>query len=225
MARRCSKIWLPLSAWLPFCLGVFAVLVSSAAPAAELAGESLVRALRDGGYKIYFRHAATDWNQSDRIRQAGDWMSCNPETMRQLSDAGRATARRIGEAIRALNIQVAKVLSSEYCRSAETARLLDVGEVETTRDIMNLRAAAYVGGREVVIRRAQRVLSEPVPPGTNVIIVGHGNLMRAATGTYVDEGGSGIYVVRPERDMQFELVARLAAEDWAQLAASFAGRF
>ena len=224
MARRCSKIWLSLSAWLPFCLGVFAILISSAAPAAELAGEPLVRALRDGGYKIYFRHAATDWSQSDRIRQAGDWRSCNPDSMRQLSDAGRATARRIGEAIRALDIRVAKVLSSEYCRSAETARLLDVGEVETTRDIMNLRAAAYVGGREVVIRRAQRVLSEPVSPGANVIIVGHGNLMQAATGAYVDEAGSGIYVVRPGSGTQFELVARLTAKDWAQLAASFAGK-
>lgn len=224
MARPCSKVWQPLSACLPFCLGVLALVVSGAAPSAELAGESLVRALRDGGYKIYFRHAATEWSQNDRIRQAGDWKSCNPDTMRQLSDAGRATARHIGEAIRALDIRVAKVLSSEYCRAAETARLLDVGEVETTRDIMNLRAAAYVGGREVVIRRAQRVLSEPVPPGSNVIIVGHGNLMQAATGAYVDEGGSGVYVVRPNSGIQFELVARLTAEDWTQLAASFAGK-
>ena len=141
-----------------------------------------MRALRDGGYKIYFRHAATDWSQSDRIRQAGDWKSCNPDTMRQLSDAGRATAKHIGEAIRALDIRVAKMLSSEYCRSAETARLLDVGEVETTRDIMNLRAAAYVGGREVVIRRAQRVLSEPLPPGANVIIRGRKARTSVASG-------------------------------------------
>ncbi|MEZ5785151.1 MAG: histidine phosphatase family protein [Xanthobacteraceae bacterium] len=224
MARRLLKVRLCLPAMLPFCLYVFALVVSSAAPAAELAGESLVRALRDGGYKIYFRHAATEWSQDDRIRKAGDWTSCDPDAMRQLSDAGRATAMRIGEAIRALNIQVSQVLSSEYCRAAETARLLAVGNVETTRDIMNLRAAAYVGGREAVIRRAQRVLSEPVPPGTNAIIVGHGNLMQAATGTYVGEAGSGIYVVRPESDRQFVLVARLAADDWMQLAARFAGK-
>lgn len=224
MARQCSNVWLPLSACLPFCLGVLALVASSVAPSAELAGESLVRALRGGGHKIYFRHAATEWSQNDRIRQAGDWKSCNPDNMRQLSDAGRATAGRIGDAIRALDVPIAKVLSSEYCRAAETARLLDVGEVETTRDIMNLRAAAFVGGREVVIRRAQRVLSEPVSPGANVIIVGHGNLMQAATGAYVDEGGSGIYVARPDGDIQFQLVARLTAEDWIHLAASFAGK-
>jgi hypothetical protein len=150
MTLRRTKGWLR-STFLPFCVGALALdLASGTAPAAELAGESLVRALRDGGYKIYLRHGATDWSQSDRIRQAGDWTSCNPDTMRQLLDAGRATAKRIGNAIRALNIQVANVLSSEYCRAAETARLLDVGEVKTTRDIMNLRAAAYVGGSEAV---------------------------------------------------------------------------
>lgn len=224
MTRRCSQARFPPYVCLRFCLGVFALVVSGAAPATELAGEPLVQALRSGGYTIYFRHAATEWSQDDHIRQVGDWTSCDPNAMRQLSDAGRATARRIGEAIRALNFRVAKVLSSEYCRTAETARLLDVGDVETTRDIMNLRAAAYFGGSEAVIRRAQRVLTEPVPPGTNVIIVGHGNLMQAATGTYVDEAGSGIYVVRPESEKQFALVARLSAEDWVQLAARFAGK-
>jgi hypothetical protein len=74
------------------------------------------------------------------------------------------------------------MLSSEYCRAYEIARLLDLGPVKSTPHIMNMRVAEHVGGREVVIRRAQEVLSEPTPSGTNVIIVGHGNLMRAATG-------------------------------------------
>ena len=42
-------------------------------------------------------------------------------------------ARRIGDAIRALGVPVAKVLSSEYCRAWETARLLDLGPVTRTR--------------------------------------------------------------------------------------------
>jgi phosphohistidine phosphatase SixA len=96
--------------------------------------------------------------------------------MRQLSSEGRATARRIGDAIRALGIPVAKVLSSEYCRAWETARLLDLGPVTRTRDIMNMRVVAHVGGRDAVIRRAQRVLAQPAPEGANVVIVGHGVL-------------------------------------------------
>ena len=72
------------------------------APAAELEGMALVEALQEGGYNIYFRHAPTDWGQHDRVEAAGDWTSCDPAEMRQLSSEGRATARRIGEAIRAL---------------------------------------------------------------------------------------------------------------------------
>lgn len=199
-----------------------AVTVVPAASAEELAGRELVEALRGGGYTIYFRHAATDWSQSDRVREAGDWTSCDPDEMRQLAEEGRATARRIGEAMRALRIPVGKVLSSEYCRAAETARLLDLGEVRTTRAIMNMRAAEYVGGREAVIRRARRVFSEPPPAGANTVVVGHGNLMRAATGAYAGEAGSGIYAPRTDSDKGFELVAELSPEAWTRLAERYA---
>jgi phosphohistidine phosphatase SixA len=200
------------------------VLLAWPAAAEALAGEALVEALRGGGYNIYFRHAATDWSQNDRVEEAGDWTSCDPSEMRQLSETGRATARRVGDAIRALKIPVGKVLSSEYCRAAETARLMDLGLVETTRDIMNLRAMEHVGGREAVIRRARSILSGPPSPGTNVVIVGHGNLMRAATNAYAGEGGSGIYAPRPGSNEGFELVAELSAGDWTRLAERFAGK-
>lgn len=191
---------------------------AAGATAAELEGKALVEALQVGGYNIYFRHAATDWGQHDRVETAGDWTSCDPAQMRQLSAEGRATARRIGDAIRVLGVPVAKVLSSEYCRSWETARLLDLGPVTRTRDIMNMRVVDHVGGRDAVIRRAQRLLAQPAPEGANVVIVGHGNLMRAATGAYVGEAGSGVYAPRAASEPGFELVARLAPDDWLRLA-------
>jgi len=192
---------------------------ASGAPAAELEGKALVEALRGGGYSIYFRHAETDWGQDDRVEMAGDWTSCDPAEMRQLSPQGRGTARRIGDAVRGLGVPVAKVLSSEYCRAWETARLMDLGPVTRTRDIMNLRVVDYVGGRQAVIRRAQRILAEPPPEGANDVIVAHGNLMRAATGAYVGEGGSGVYAPRAGKQ-GFELVARLSSEEWIRLAES-----
>jgi phosphohistidine phosphatase SixA len=203
-------------------LGALVVIAVAAtgAPAAELEGKALVEALRDGGYNIYFRHAATDWGQNDRVEMAGDWTSCDPAEMRQLSSKGRATARRIGDAIRALGVPVAKVLSSEYCRAWETARLMDLGPVTKTPDIVNMRVVAHVGSRDAAIRRAQRVLAQPPVEGANVFIVGHGNLMRAATGAYASEGGSGVYAPRPDNEQGFELVARLSPDDWMRLADS-----
>jgi phosphohistidine phosphatase SixA len=216
--------WRGLGRWrLPTAWLGALVLIACAAPGAAasgLEGKALVEALRGGGFNIYFRHAATDWGQEDRVELAGDWTSCDPAEMRQLSAQGRATARRIGDAIRALGVPVAKVLSSEYCRAWETARLVDLGPVTRTRDIMNMRVAAYVGGREAVVRRAQRVLAQPPPDGANVVIVGHGNLMRAATGAYASEGGSGIYATRAGSERGFELVAELSPDDWTRLADS-----
>ena len=78
------------------------------------------------------------------------------------------------------------------------------------------------GGRDAVIRRAQRILALAPPAGANVVIVGHGNLMRAATGAYASEGGSGVYAPRSGSGQGFELVARLSPEDWMRLAESLA---
>src|SRR5512145_111246 len=163
--------------------------VMPAAQAQELAGGALVEALRGGGYNIYFRHTATNWDQDDHVGAAGDWRSCDPQRMRQLSPAGRDMARRIGAAMTELRIPVAAVLSSEYCRAAETAELLNLGPVTQTSDIVNLRSAEFAGGNDAAVRRAQIVLSQAPAAGSNRVIVGHGNLMSAATGVHAGEGG------------------------------------
>jgi broad specificity phosphatase PhoE len=187
-----------------------------------LTGQALVDALRKGGYIVYFRHAATDWSRNDHVAAEGDWTSCDPNRMRQLSDQGRSVARRIGEDIRRLEIPVGKVLSSEYCRTRETAQLMNLGTVQPTRAIMNMRAAEWIGGREAVVQRAKRELGRHPKPGTNTVIVAHGNLMRAATGAYTVEAGAGIFTPRDETD--FRLVSTLEPEDWQHLADQFAQR-
>ena len=121
--------------------------VAAAQSTAEPEGRALVAALHKGGYNIYFRHAATDWSQNDQVSREGDWASCDSSRMRQLSEAGRKTAHAIGEALRRLQIPIGQVFASPYCRTAETARHMQLGSVETTTDIMNMRVAEYFGGR------------------------------------------------------------------------------
>lgn len=184
-----------------------------------LSGRELVDELRRGGYTIYFRHAATDFSRQDQVRAAGEWTSCDPARMRQLSEQGRAEARRIGEAMRALGIPVGQVLSSEYCRTRETALLLGLGPVTPTRSLMNMLVADLVGGRELVVERAREVIGRPPEGRTNTVLVAHGNLMQAATGAYTGEAGAAVF--RPEGDGAFTLVAEIAPEDWAGLARLF----
>ena len=188
----------------------------------RLSGRALVDALRQGGYVIYFRHAATDWSQKDQVTSVGDWLSCDPSRMRQLSDQGRAVARRIGDAIRRLNIPVGRVLSSEYCRTRQTAQLMGLGPVVPTQAIMNMLVADMVGGRQAVIERARRELGRKPEPGSNTILVAHGNLMRAASGAYTGEAGAGIFL--PMGDKKFVLVAELEPDNWIALAERFAAK-
>ena len=187
-----------------------------------LSDRALVDALRQGGYNIYFRHAATDWSQDDYVTAEGEWTSCDPKKIRQLSASGRAAARRIGEAIRRLEIPIGRVLSSEYCRTRQTAELMDIGPVMPTRAIMNMRVAEMVGGSKAVIERARQELGRMPIAGTNTVLVAHGNLMRAASGEYTGEAGAGIF--KPLGAGKFSLVALLEPNDWQRLANQFAPR-
>ena len=194
----------------------FLVFTAGQTPAQDLlSGQALIAALRQGGYNIYFRHTATDWSQHDQVTKEGDWTSCDPARMRQLSAEGREVARRIGVAIRRLEIPIGHVLSSEYCRTRETAQHMNLGPVTATRAIMNTRAAEFVGGLDAVINRARRVLATPPKTGTNTVLVAHGNLMRATSGAYSGEGGAVVF--EPQKDGEFRLVAQLTPEDWERL--------
>lgn len=185
----------------------------------SLSGKPLIEALREGGYNIYFRHAATDWSLEDKVSAKGDWRSCRPDRMRQLSDEGRRTARRIGEAIRRLAIPIHRVVSSEYCRTRQTAQQMNLAPVEPTLDIMNLRAAEWVGGREAATDRAASELSTPPPDGSNTLYVAHGNLMRSVTGAYTGEAGA--VILEPRGDGDLRVVATVMPDDWERLAQRF----
>lgn len=199
-------------------------LAAAALPAqqAPLEGEALVAALRAGGYNLYFRHAATDWSQQDRLEQAGDWTSCDAERMRQLSAKGRETAGRVGAAMRALGIPVGEVLASPYCRTVQTAQALSLGPVRTTTAVMNLRAAEYFGGREAIAGTARERLAVPPPPGTNTIVVAHGNVLNLAAEVYLDEAEAAVFA--PQRDGSLRLVARVSPSEWENLAQRHAPR-
>jgi len=197
---------------------LLAVTPASADQGALLGGKALVEALRAGGLNIYFRHVATNWSQSDDLRQQDDWLSCDPTRMRQLSDAGRAAAVAVGNAMRKLEIPVAQVMASPYCRTMETARLMNVGAVEPSTEVMNLRAAEYFGGRAAIVATAQRLLSMAPPAGGNRIIVAHGNVASAATPAYPAEGEGLVF--KPATDDSFILLGRVEPEQWAALLAA-----
>ena len=89
-------------------------------PSHALSARPLLKALRGGGYTLYFRHTSTDFSKLDGNMK--HYRDC--ANQRMLSDKGRAEARDIGKAIAALRIPVGEVLASPYCRTTETATLM-----------------------------------------------------------------------------------------------------
>jgi broad specificity phosphatase PhoE len=179
----------------------------SALPAKRLPNDELLSALRKGGYVLYFRHTSTDFSRDDARSQNDD--DC--DNQRPLTDKGREEARTIGAAIKALKIPIETVLASPRCRTVETA-LLAFGRAD--------KAAAARGGpadpkskeRYMGLRQ---LLVTPFKPGGNLAIASHGNPFFAVAGRpYLAEGECA--VIRPLGN-DFEVIARIRVEDWAEL--------
>ena len=80
--------------------------------------KNLINQLEDGGKLIFIRHAYAPGNGDPAGFNLND---CS--TQRNLSDDGRKQAQRIGEFFTKNKIEIDKVLSSEWCRCKETAKI------------------------------------------------------------------------------------------------------
>ena len=80
--------------------------------------KNLINQLEDGGKLIFIRHAYAPGNGDPAGFNLND---CS--TQRNLSDEGRKQAQRIGEFFTKNKIEIDKVLSSEWCRCKETAKI------------------------------------------------------------------------------------------------------
>src|SRR3989449_11669258 len=111
--------------------------VSLAAVAQDAAAQedttTLWAALRAGGHVALVRHGATAGGAGDppgfRLHDCA--------TQRNLTDKGRAEARRLGDQFRSEDVAVGKLMSSQWCRCQETAALMDLGPVELSPTFNN----------------------------------------------------------------------------------------
>ena len=91
-------------------------------------------------------------------------------TQRNLDARGREQARKIGAAIRAAGVTIDRVLTSQWCRSRDTARFLDLGPVEDLPALNSFyRNRAQADPQTAELRQFLRGL----PPGETVILVTH----------------------------------------------------
>ncbi|WP_376097705.1 hypothetical protein ACE7GA_07230 [Roseomonas sp. CCTCC AB2023176] len=131
-------------------------------------GDALIARARDGGLVLYQRHADTSGEPCDRSFRVGDRAG-----QRNISPAGRVQAAEIGRRLRDLGIPVAlPVPAGPVFRARDTAEV--AFGPENVRVTDELLADDYAGGRlDWVLAAHRRLLSDPVPAGTNRVLVGH----------------------------------------------------
>lgn len=155
--------------------------------AASEAGWAALAAAGPGGACVLFRHAeAPGFGDPPGMRLE----DC--ATQRNLDAAGRAQARRIGEAFRAHAVPVGAVLHSAWCRTAETAALAFPGQgrVEPAfNSFFDMRSEG-----EARTAEARRLLLAWAGPGVLVVVTHQVNIT-ALTGV-VPGSGEAVLVVR-----------------------------
>jgi phosphohistidine phosphatase SixA len=190
------------------------LVLSGGIKAADESGNDLLSALRAGGYVILMRHASSPSTPPDARQANVD----NPQRQRQLDEAGRSSARNLGESLRRLRIPIGDVLSSPTYRAVQTVRLAGLGAPQTFFQLgdggQSMMADAS-GGRAAWLKAE---VAESPMQGKNTIIVTHypnitEALPQAATGLADGEA----LILHPDGRGSAVLVARLKISDWSKL--------
>lgn len=166
------------------------------------------RLLRAGGLVVLMRHGATEPGFGDPKGYRLD--DC--ATQRNLSEAGRGHARRVGERFRAERVPIAQVLTSPWCRCRETATLA-FGGAEDWEPLSSFfdfpdRSPDY---SERVRRRIAGYGRRP--PAGNVVMVTH-NVNIAALARHSVAPGEMV-LMRPDGCCGARRVARLEVREQA----------
>ena len=157
-------------------------------------------ALRAGGYVALVRHGLTTPGLGDPPGfKLGD---C--KTQRNLNAEGQDQARKLGEAFRAHNIPLERVLSSPWCRCIETARLAFDATPETSVALSNLFGRPENEAKQMA---DLRLLVSEFRGSGNLVLVSHGSTIAALTGVMPDT--AEMVVVKPEGGGKFSVVGRL----------------
>lgn len=185
------------------CLMLFASLHAFAASAESAeTRDSLWAALKSGGHIIFIRHAITEPGIGDPAQfKLGD---CS--TQRNLSDQGRADAKRIGAAFRHYQIPVAGVWSSRWCRCVETAQLA-FGEHRPAA-MLDSTFIEDRAGKEAKARAVFSFLNGAAMDTGNLVFVTHAQNIQELTGVYLSSGEMA--VTKLDGESKFRVVGRIS---------------
>lgn len=157
------------------------------------------RELAQGGAVVAIRHGRTSGGAGDPPNFKLD--DCS--TQRALTDQGRQESAALGERFKANKVQIDLVLSSQWCRCLDTARLA-FGRAEPWPALNNVFGNS---GREPTQNaEVRKRIRDWTGPGT-LVLVAHGSNIGPLTGAYPGEGE--VIVLRPDPEKSLRVVGRI----------------
>ncbi|MBW4684328.1 MAG: histidine phosphatase family protein [Komarekiella atlantica HA4396-MV6] len=155
------------------------------------------------GYVVLMRHAL-----APGIGDPPDFRLSDCSTQRNLSDEGRKQAIRTGKAFKSRNIQVSRVLSSQWCRCLDTAKLINLGAVEPFPPLNSFFLNHTTEFKQTAQVR-QLILNHRNTAGVIVMITHEVNIRAIASDIYPESGES--VVLRANKKNQIEVVGQIRA--------------
>ncbi|MDA9744004.1 histidine phosphatase family protein [Candidatus Pelagibacter sp.] len=131
-----------------------------------IADQSVIKELQKGGKIVFIRHSLAPGNgDPDNI----DLTKC--DTQRNLNQEGIEQSKKIGELFKNNNIQIDKVLSSEWCRCKDTARFA-FNNYETFKGLNSFYQEKFYKYKDKQIKSLKKYISK-WNGDKNLILVTH----------------------------------------------------
>ena len=128
--------------------------------------QNLINELQKGGKLIFIRHAYAPGGGDPNNFDIND---CN--TQRNLSDAGREQANKIGSFFKVNNILIDKIYSSEWCRCKETA-LIAFNKFENKSFLNSFFSSKFAENKDPQMKKLKEFINK-WDGKNNVIFVTH----------------------------------------------------
>ena len=185
-----------------FMIGVVVGCSALAAEQSAAADDPLWSQLKKGGYVILMRNSAVDEGLGD----PKGYKINDCTTQLNLTDKGRAEAKKIGDEFKKRKIPIKQVLTSAFCRTKETAQLA-FGKADVWEALNSFYDKPERKSEQT--RLLHQRLESPPTDGTNLVLVTHGYNIVSAVGLNPDPGD--MLIIAPAFRVGYKIVGELSA--------------
>lgn len=166
------------------------------------ADDAILREAAKGGYALLVRHAFSPF-----LREYPNPVEGDCATQRNIDALGAEQSRRWGERLRAAGIAAPRLLSSQWCRTVDTATLMGFGPPEIDAHALGGSLQSF---RLLEAKAAFELLLETLPRDKVTILVSHHTTIALVTSEFIRS--AEMVVVKLEEGGAWRAVARLQAE-------------